>query len=210
MQVVGVEAVAEVDGQCEWPEILGGPQASADRGQAVAAFPCMLMTFCELADTHVARLEDYMLCVIQLPILRQDTPLTFQSRVQWRPREWRQHGEARQIDARIDGEFNLSDGRRFATYGTMYGDGEYCDQYGNRYSVDAGLIGCIRIEDIRANKYGDITELGAIVEFETDFVTGGGRDDPNWEGTIQFGRIAIETGDDPDSYEEEDYEYDEE
>ena len=106
MQVVGVEAVAEVDGQCEWPEIPGGPQASADRGQAVATLPCMLMTFCELADTHVARLEDYMLCVIQLPILRQDTSLTFKSRVQWRPREWRQHGEARQVDARIDGEFN--------------------------------------------------------------------------------------------------------
>lgn len=110
----------------------------------------------------------------------------------------------------FDGEFQFADGRKFATYGTKWGDGEYSDQYGNRYSVDAGLIGCIRIEDIRANKYEDISELGAIVEFETDFVTDGGRDDPNWEGTIQFGRIAIETGDDPNSYEEEDYEYDEE
>lgn len=106
----------------------------------------------------------------------------------------------------VDGEFQFKDGRRFATYGTMYGDGEYLDQYGNRYSVDAGLIGCIRVEDIRANKYADISELGAIVEFETDFVTGGGRGFDDWGGTIQFGKIAIETNpewEDDYSYEDE-------
>ena len=43
----------------------------------------------------------------------------------------------------LDGEFNLKDGRRFATFGTKWGDGEYRDQFGNRYGVDAGLIGCI-------------------------------------------------------------------
>lgn len=106
----------------------------------------------------------------------------------------------------VDGEFAFKDGRRFATYGTRWGDGEYCDQYGNRYSVDAGLIGCIRVEDIRANKYEDLSELGAIVEFETDFVTGGGRGFSDWGGMIQFGRIMIET--DPDW--EDDWEEDEE
>lgn len=106
----------------------------------------------------------------------------------------------------LDGEFEFADGRKFATYGTKWGDGEYSDQYGNRYSVDAGLIGCIRVEDIRANKYENIAELGAIMEFETDFVTGGGREDRNWEGTIQFGRVAIETNpewEDEYSYEDE-------
>lgn len=96
----------------------------------------------------------------------------------------------------LDGEFVMRDGRKFATYGTRWGDGEYCDQQGNRYGVDAGLIGCIRVEDIRANKYPDIERLGAIHEFATDFVTGGGRGSRNWSGTIQFGRVLIETGDD--------------
>ena len=101
----------------------------------------------------------------------------------------------------IDGEFEMPDGRKFATYGTAWGDGCYKDQFGNEYAVDAGLIGCIRVEDIRAEKYENIERLGAIHEFKTDFVTSGGRGEANWGGVIQFGRVAIET--DP-AYEEED------
>jgi hypothetical protein len=93
----------------------------------------------------------------------------------------------------LDGEFQFKDGRRFATYGTKWGDGEYYDQYGHTYSVDAGLIGCILVDDIRANKYDNLLKLGAIMEFKTDFVTGGGREDGGWHGTIQFGHVAIET-----------------
>ena len=93
----------------------------------------------------------------------------------------------------IDGEFQLKDGRRFATYGTAYGDGVYNDQYGNSYSVDAGLIGCIRVEDIRAEKYENILELGSIMEFDKSFVTSGGRSDGSWEGVIQFGHVKVET-----------------
>jgi hypothetical protein len=92
-----------------------------------------------------------------------------------------------------DGEFELDDGRKFAIYGTSWGDGGYQDYYGNEYSVDSGSIGCIKLEDIKAEKYDDIERLGAIVEFETDFVTGGGRGTKGWNGIIQFGRIAIET-----------------
>ena len=96
----------------------------------------------------------------------------------------------------LDGEFEMPDGRRFATYGTQWGDGVYKDQNDNQYSVDAGLIGCILVDDIRIEKYSDIEDLGTIHEFKTDFVTCGGRasKDPDWEGTIQFGRIRIETG----------------
>ena len=97
-------------------------------------------------------------------------------------------------DRCLDGEFVMRDGRRFATYGTRWGDGEYQDQHGNCYGVDAGLIGCIRVEDIRADKYANIERLGTIHEFGTDFVTGGGRGEKDWSGTIQFGRILIETG----------------
>lgn len=98
----------------------------------------------------------------------------------------------------LDGEFEMPDGRKFATYGTAWGDGEYKDQYGNRYCVDAGLIGCIRMEDIRAEKYENIESLGAVHTFDTDFVTGGGRGHADWHGTIQFGRVAIETDPDED------------
>lgn len=93
-----------------------------------------------------------------------------------------------------DGEFQFKDGRRFASYSTMYGDGSYSDQHGNDYGVDAGLIGCIRVEDISNEKL-DCICMGAVHEFGTDFVTGGGRGTEGWAGTIQFGRVAIETGD---------------
>ncbi len=113
-------------------------------------------------------------------------------------------------NATLDGEFQFADGRRFASYGTMYGDGLYPSSVGSMMSVDAGLIGCIRVEDIRANKYSDISKLGAIVEFETDFVTGSGRGDRDWNGTIQFGQVTVETGD-SDEEEDEDYsDYDDE
>jgi len=48
----------------------------------------------------------------------------------------------------LDGEFNLANGVRFALHGTAYGDGVYQDQQGREYPVDAGLIGCIRVEDV--------------------------------------------------------------
>lgn len=102
----------------------------------------------------------------------------------------------------IDGEFQFKDGRKFASYSTKYGDGTYYDQHGYSYSVDAGLIGCILVSDIKAEKYDNLLDLGAIEEFGTDFVTGGGRNFPDWEGTIQFGHIAIETA---GQYEDEEY-----
>jgi len=108
--------------------------------------------------------------------------------------EWREFCEITLDGSKInDGEFQFKDGRRFATYSTAWGDGAYHDQYGHSYSVDAGLIGCILVEDIKANKYDNLLDLGAIQEFDTDFVTGGGRGTPDWQGTIQFGRVVIET-----------------
>ena len=108
----------------------------------------------------------------------------------------------------LEGEFTLSDGRRFAMYGTKYGDGTYFDvnkKY--EFSVDSGTIGCIAVEDITEQKYEHIEQLGAFITFQSDFVTGGGRDDKDWEGVIQFGRIGIETDPQWDEDEEEDYEF---
>ena len=113
--------------------------------------------------------------------------------------EWDQFcGVTIQGNRCLDGEFNLPDGRRFATYGTMWGDGDYRDQHGNRYGVDSGSIGCILLSDIRANKYEDIKELGTVVEFTEDILTSGcikGRDS---NGVISIGPLRIDT--DPSDY----------
>lgn len=108
--------------------------------------------------------------------------------------EWREFCDITLDGQKVkDGEFQFKDGRRFATYSTAFGDGVYHDQYGHSYSVDAGLIGCILVEDIKANKYDNLLDLGAIIEFDTEFVTSGGRGESWWEGTIQFGYVHIET-----------------
>ena len=102
----------------------------------------------------------------------------------------------------IEGEFTLSDGRRFAMYDTAYGDGGYLDQTGNEYSVDSGTIGCIKVSDITKFEYEHIEELGVMHEFDKPFETSGGRGSlgRDWDGVIKIGRIHIET--DP-VYEEE-------
>lgn len=99
-----------------------------------------------------------------------------------------------------EGEFNLKDGRRFANFNTAYGDGTYFDQSGREYGVDAGCIGCVRIEDIHqsnpANSIANSIELGHVIEFEHPFTCYA--DD---RGLLVFGDVQIDT--DP-PYEDED------
>jgi hypothetical protein len=106
-----------------------------------------------------------------------------------------------------DGVFTLKDGRKFASYTTAYGDGLYASNIGTRHSVDAGLIGCIRVEDIRDPESDETSmkSLGAIVEFDTPFTTSS---DEN--GNIRFGHVVISTGDDDEEYDcfEDEEEYD--
>lgn len=92
-----------------------------------------------------------------------------------------------------DGEFLLEDGRRFASYTTKYGDGSYFDQYNNEYSVDAGLIGCIMVDDISS---GDIVnfDLGNIIDFPQDFHC------YSEHGVIHIGHVAIDTDPSGDEY----------
>ncbi len=103
-----------------------------------------------------------------------------------------------------EGEFQLKDGRRFASFGTAYGDGEYRSNIGTDHSVDSGSIGCIRMEDIRAEKYKDIERLGAIVEFDRPFEV------ESDQGLLVFGHVEIETADDGDDEYNDDYTDDEE
>jgi hypothetical protein len=95
-----------------------------------------------------------------------------------------------------NGEFQLKNGVKFASYGTMYGDGTYFDEEGSSYGVDAGLIGCVRIEDL-SEKDPDFSG-GKIIEFYTDFETS------EVDGTIYIGHVKINTDEDEDEDENED------
>lgn len=120
------------------------------------------------------------------------------------------HGEWKEVCSLIiqdgdvlDGEFNLADGRRFAIYSTAYGDGEYRTNTGASLGVDAGSIGCIRLEDIDQTDSSNMIKLGTIVEFDTKFKTSGYTESRHdWDGVIKIGHVEIYTG-----YEEEE-EYD--
>lgn len=94
----------------------------------------------------------------------------------------------------VQGEFVLKDGRRFASFGTAYGDGTYTSNIGTEHSVDSGSIGCIRAEDIRDNEYDQTTleRLGAFVDFAEPFEVS------EDAGMIVFGHVQIETNDDYD------------
>ena len=96
-----------------------------------------------------------------------------------------------------EGEFTLKDGRKFASYNTAYGDGEYKDTDGQRYGVDSGSIGCIRIEDINWKNMDNNEDLGHAVYFPKDFETSYN------DGVITFGHVSIDT---KGTDEEEDYE----
>lgn len=114
--------------------------------------------------------------------------------------EWKQFCKITLTGEKVlDGEFEMPDGRRFASYSTAYGDGVYYDEYGHTFSVDAGLIGCILESDIK-EPLDNILDLGAFIDFNEPFVTSGGRGEKDWDGVIQFGTVMIET--DP-VYEEE-------
>ena len=101
----------------------------------------------------------------------------------------------------LDGEFTLPDGRRFASYGTAYGDGIYSDQLGNRYGVDAGLIGCILVDDLSEADKAEATKCGAVIEFSEPFAT------YVENGTIVFGEVRIPTGDEEEEEDEDEEEY---
>lgn len=100
----------------------------------------------------------------------------------------------------LEGEFALADGRRFAMYNTAYGDGTYRDAQGRSYSVDAGSIGCIRIEDIPdLDDESLFIDGGQVIEFPREFHTS------RTGGTIYFGDVEIQTGDSDYDDEGDDY-----
>jgi len=69
---------------------------------------------------------------------------------------------------RMGGEYQLENGVKFALYGTAWGDGCYLGSDGFKYGVDAGVIGCIKVDDLY--KLGEgVSSLGNVHEFDKDF-----------------------------------------
>ena len=72
-------------------------------------------------------------------------------------------------------------------FGTAHGDGEYFDQKGNRFPVDAGLIGLVHENLIETKDPNWLSKAGIWVESvgETECWKDG--------GDLNFGDICIET-----------------
>ena len=107
-------------------------------------------------------------------------------------------------DEVLDGEFDIS-GARVVSFVTAYGDGTYHDNHGREYSVDAGLIGMVSVEDLEKLGYTswaeDVDGLGNVVEFSKVFRC------YNDSGVLVFGDVRVDTvGDECD--EDDDFYYD--
>ena len=103
------------------------------------------------------------------------------------------------------GHFTDKDGKQVAViaFGTVYGDGEYSDEYGHLFPVDAGLIGIGLVEDFPVTSRSFNSGCHTI-KFERQFIVktmlnkncrnlGFGDD---CDTIIKFGHIEINTGDD--------------
>ncbi len=117
-------------------------------------------------------------------------------------------------------EENKATARGFTIWAgnTMYGDGEYHDNEGYSYVVDAGLIGIVNMEDVKKMadeetkahlkiifENDEKSFLGRVVKFEKEFTVTFNSEDP----THVFGYIEINTGDEEefldDLYLDEEY-----
>lgn len=85
----------------------------------------------------------------------------------------------------------FSDGREMCSFTTLYGDGVYQDAEGRDYPVDAGLLGCIKLENMDL-EYDEICDSGQIIVFKNQFIC------ERVDGMIYFGKIAIQTDSEPE------------
>ena len=98
------------------------------------------------------------------------------------------------------GEWFTVDGVRFAFGSTADGDGEFVDNVGRKYPVDAGILGIVELNAAFvpkniSNEHGD---LGHIVQFEEEPLV------VTCDGNFRFGNICIDTRDQEDEYYEGD------
>jgi hypothetical protein len=98
----------------------------------------------------------------------------------------------------LSGQFTFKDGTTFWTHCTAYGDGTYTDQLGREYSVDAGLIGVVAIENIDPEP--NCIKGGQVITFSKDF-------EPSYrDGVFYISNIVINT---EDCYSDVEYDDDE-
>jgi hypothetical protein len=105
----------------------------------------------------------------------------------------------------VYGKHKLKDGREFVIFSTYYGDGLYYDQFGRSYPVDAGVIGAIRLLDIRdlpiRPDLGNLHNLSASDVFENSY---------SEDGTIVIGgvvRVDTKGGSDDDEEDDDDEDF---
>ena len=86
--------------------------------------------------------------------------------------------------------------------GTDYGDGQYDDNHGRSYGVDAGLIGIMTKEHAIAMNGGDVGrldgDLGHFVTFDKAFIVEFDNRTDTFDTSHRFGNVSIAT-----SWEEE-------
>src|SRR6185295_10029375 len=75
MQVVSVEAIAEIGGDRDRLERPPLPQPARDCAIAVDALPRPLVPAGELRRTHLQRLEHDVLAIVELPVARENASL---------------------------------------------------------------------------------------------------------------------------------------
>jgi hypothetical protein len=96
-----------------------------------------------------------------------------------------------------DGIVTLGDGRVVAFSSTIHGDGCYNDQKGNKYGVDAGLIGVIAVEDITPSEKKEMNG-GHVHQFEGDLP----KVYRDKKGVIHIGHLEIQMDEHDEELEE--------
>lgn len=96
-----------------------------------------------------------------------------------------------------DDEIKTFEGLEFWVF-TTGSDGIFCDQNGNEYEVDSGLLGAIPVELIEipeGEEHGTMLEVTSDRGFNVEYL----------KGAFYFGNICINTGEDEDEdYDEDD------
>lgn len=85
-------------------------------------------------------------------------------------------------------------------FSTMHGDGEYRDGAGRKYGVDAGLIGIIPAIDVDPSKFDP--RIAHLVQFDSPVFC------RSRDGVITFGFIDIDTDDQDDFVDDDDFDSD--
>jgi hypothetical protein len=83
------------------------------------------------------------------------------------------------------GEHTLPNGKSYAIYSTVFGEGVFCDNFDREYYSATGTVGCVSTQNAVA-----VPSFGNVLRFKYDFQTGY-LDDA--ECIIFFGNVEINT-----------------